>query len=264
MELELAEMLEPFAPRPNEPTIQLVGRGVRHAFGRASGFAIRDRAGDDHTEEVRQLVGPEKFDAVVERENLRFERSALRGPADDEVEELRAYGWRPEATAHVAERRAAAERKLTPQLEGNGPWRRDRLRDVVSARELCIEFDRILPRALGERGLSLSELFAAQAPDRARAFVRALPSSEVAIELKTAWHRNPAKTWAANDVHDIDALALAVPYCDIVVTEKACHHVLKNAGIDKRMHTLLLRDLRDLTLSLNSEPIRPLGDSASL
>jgi hypothetical protein len=91
-----------------------------------------------------------------------------------------------------------------------------------------------------------------------------MPSSEVAIELKTAWHRNPAKTWAANDVHDIDALALAVPYCDIVVTEKACHHVLKNAGIDKRMHTLLLRDLRDLTLSLNSEPIRPLGDSASL
>ena len=43
-----------------------------------------------------------------------------------------------------------------------------------------------------------------------------MPGTEVSIELKTAWHRNRDKHWPANDTYDI-----AVPHCDIVVTEKA-------------------------------------------
>src|SRR5688572_22393889 len=42
------------------------------------------------------------------------------------------------------------------------------------------------------------------------------------MALKTAWHRNRDIPWSANDIYDIDAMALAVPYCDVVVTEKAC------------------------------------------
>jgi hypothetical protein len=37
-------------------------------------------------------------------------------------------------------------------------------------------------------------------------------------------------------------MSLAVPYCDIVVTDKACHHVLNVARLRERMHTALLRD----------------------
>jgi len=73
-----------------------------------------------------------------------------------------------------------------------------------------------------------------------------MPSAEVAIELKTAWHRNRDKNWDANDIFDIDALSVAVPYCDVVVTEKACHHVLETSGLGKRMNTALLRNLNDL------------------
>ncbi len=73
--------------------------------------------------------------------------------------------------------------------------------------------------------------------------MRSMPSTDVSVALKTAWHRNRDKPWSANDVYDIDALALAVPCCDIVVTEKACHHTLVSTGMDVRMNTVLLRDL---------------------
>src|SRR5687768_10237132 len=70
------------------------------------------------------------------------------------------------------------------------------------------------------------------------------------MALKTAWHRNRDIPWSANDVYDIDAMALAVPYCDVVVTEKACHHALVSTGVDVRMNTVLLRDLPSLVSTL--------------
>ena len=85
-----------------------------------------------------------------------------------------------------------------------------------------------------------------------------MPSTEVAIELKTAWHRNRDKLWVANDIFDIDALAVAVPYCDIVVTEKACHHALTRAKLGDRMNTALLRSIADLPKTLEDwHPSRP-------
>ena len=249
MELELTGMLDRFATEPSPlPIISLIGRGCGHAFGRQTGFKIMGPSGDE-ADRVRERVGAKAFDDRVDQANLLFERSVLRGPTDDEVENLRALGWNPEALKQVAERRAAEERDQTLRLDGGGPWRQSRLRDVVSARELLIEFQDILPRALAERGLVLSDV--SSDPQSARAFVRAMPSTEVSIELKTAWHRNRDKHWTANDMHDIDAMSLAVPYCDVVVTEKACQHVLGAACLGKRMHTALLRNLEDLPRTLD-------------
>src|SRR5512133_1670652 len=44
-------------------------------------------------------------------------------------------------------------------------------------------------------------------------------SSRPPSRLITAAHRNPQTKWTANDVVDIDALSVAVPSCDVVVTE---------------------------------------------
>jgi hypothetical protein len=180
---------------------------------------------------------------------LNAERSFLRGPSDSkETEELRALGWKPEGPAGITEKRAAQERDLTILLDSEERWRRGRLRDVVSARELVIEFENILPRALDERGLVLHDVITDR--EFARNFVRSMPSSEVSIELKTAWHRNGERTWTVNDIHDIDALALATPYCDVIVTEKGCHHILEVADLPTRMGTTVLHNLSDLPRSL--------------
>ena len=209
----------------------------------------------DATAEVRARIGAKLFDDLVAQAELLLEQSVLRGPADDEVENLRALGWKPESTVQVAEKRAAQERELSPTLDAETRWRRGRLRDVVAARELCVEFEDILPKALAQRQLALTDVISEQ--DSARKFVRAMPGTEVSIELKTAWHRNRDKNWTANDIFDIDAMALAVPYCDIVVTEKACHHALTTARLGERMHTALLRNLEELPSVLDRwEPRR--------
>jgi hypothetical protein len=102
----------------------------------------------------------------------------------------------------------------------------------------------MLARALGIRALTLERV--GSSPEAAMAFVRSMPSTDVSIEIKTAWHRNRNKRWTANDIYDIDALSLAAPYCDIVVTEKGCHHLLQAARVDQRMHTTILRGLDQL------------------
>jgi hypothetical protein len=244
MNLELDAMLDPFAKQPSPlARTALLGRGVRHSFGRASGVRIMGPNGDA-TDELRVRVGAKAFDDFVAQAELQLERSVLRGPADDDVENLRALGWKPENTIQGGEKRAAQERELTAILDGDPAARRGNLRDVVATRELCIEFENTLPRVLASRQLALRDVISD--PESGRKFVRAMPGTEVSIELKTAWHRNRDKTWIANDIYDIDAMALAVPYCDVVVTEKACHHALTTARLGERMHTALLRNLEEL------------------
>jgi hypothetical protein len=247
IELELEAVLNQFVVAlPPSPPIDLVGRGVRHAFGLKSGLKIMGPDGDA-TEEVRRRVGAQEFDAFVAAANLTLERGALRGPADDEIEALQRYGWDPEPAIGIAVKRAEEEQSQSVRFDSFG--RGSRLRDAVAARELLIEFEEILPRALSLRALAFDRI--CPSPDAARAFVRSMPSTEVAIEIKAAWHRNRDKKWSSNDIYDIDAMALAVPYCDIVVTEKACHHVLRAARLGERMHTALLRRLADLPAAID-------------
>jgi hypothetical protein len=108
----------------------------------------------------------------------------------------------------------------------------------------------MLPRALAHRALTLERV--GPNPEAAMAFVRSMPSTEVSIEIKTAWHRKSDKRWTPNDIDDIDALSLAVPYCDIVVTEKGCHHLLNAARLGHRMRTTILRRLNDLPAAIDS------------
>jgi hypothetical protein len=256
MEVELSSMLDPFAKlaSPLSP-VPLIGRGVRHTAGLQRGLKLMGPSGDE-TDRIRERIGEEAFIDPVADANLLMERSVLRGPTDDQVPELRAFGWNPEAVTEIAEKRAAEERAQSMRLDAESRWRRGRLHDLVSARELMIEFQNILPRALAERGLALSDV--ASDVNVARRFVRAMPSTEVSITLKAAWHRNRDKQWSANDIYDIDAMALAVPYCDIVVTEKACHHVLEASRLGHRMHTALLRSLEDLPAVFERwQPKRP-------
>src|ERR1700728_117571 len=261
MELELATMLAEFTLEPIlKPVVQLLGKSVLHSLGRHDGIKIMGPDGDA-TDSVRQEMGSDKFDRLVGEASLGLNRSVLRGPVGTESEQLRALGWRPEAAAQCAEKRASQERELTPLLAQETDSSLDRLRDKVAARELCIEFQDILPRALAYRRIPLT----AVVPDRESAppFVRAMPSTEVSIELKTAWHRNPSKSWSANDIFDIDAMSLAVPYCDIVLPDKEYHHALTAAGLGERMNTTIVRNLENLPEILSRRQTKHCPDAST-
>lgn len=151
------------------------------------------------SEELRAEMGEAEFDRKMEEIFVESERAMLRGPADSKEDEvLRALGYFPEGPRGVVEDRAAQERAFKAILDADSHWRRGRLRDLVSARELEIEFQNILPRALEERGLALGEVITG--PESGRAFVATMPSTEVSITLKTAWHRNGQRNWTVNDI----------------------------------------------------------------
>src|SRR5580704_4602709 len=251
MDLEFSALLAPVAKRPNPLSkVPLVGRGVRHAFGLRSGFSIMGPSGDE-TESFRQRYKAEAFDAFMANAMWNMERSILRGPVDtDEENALRVLGYRPERSVAVAESRAEQEREFKRNLDADPKSRRGRLNDLVSARELIIEFQNIRPRALEERGLVLSDVM--WDPESGRRLVRSMPTTDVSIALKAAWHRNGQRAWTVNDIYDIDALALATPYCDVVVTEKACHHILTTAKMGERMNVSLLHHLGDLPAVLQT------------
>ncbi len=82
-----------------------------------------------------------------------------------------------------------------------------------------------------------------------------MPSSLVAITLKTRYHADSNHRWTTNDIHDIDALAVAVPYCDAVFTDKAAWNALTASAELRPLNTFLPRRPGGLTGWLSDQPI---------
>ena len=106
-----------------------------------------------------------------------------------------------------------------------------RIRDIILARELLVELFGMLNEALDTRGRRFAELSLDMDRSRAHQLVRSMPSSEVSVELKRAAHQNPQLGWIANDVFDMDTMSLAVPYSDVVATERRTCHALRAAHL---------------------------------
>jgi len=249
-EIEAALNAMGYPPRSTSPSgtseSRLLGFGVGWAFGHQIVPRMVRPDGTDATDVARLAYrrGPEAFDRFWSKIPSYVERSLLRGPKDEELPSLRAHGYRPENVDEVADQRAQRERDLLVQLDQEPRWRRGRLRDVVAARELYHELIDALTEELLARGTSLGELD--WGLEEGRRFIDLMPGTDVAVTLKTSAHRNRDKSWETNDIHDIDALSVAVPYCDAVVTEKHAHHVLTTTNLEARTGTTILRRLADL------------------
>ncbi len=247
MRLELEAALDALtAPRPDAyAPVELVGAGVLPAFGKVGGLCVRTESGEDVTDKTRLEWpdGPGAFDRWQRESEMLLDRSVLSGPTDEEVPDLRAAGWRPEVARENAERRALQEQDQAQVFatEDGGRWRRGRTRDVVAARFLFIELSEMLGESLAARAVALEEVF--PTPEHARRLTDSMPSVDVSITLATARHRHQDPRWIANDIFDIDAMSVAAPYCDIVVTERHACHVLTAAGVEERARVKLLHDL---------------------
>lgn len=73
-----------------------------------------------------------------------------------------------------------------------------------------------------------------------------MPGFEVTIALKTVRHRDANRQWTINDMFDIDALAVAVHFCDVVATDSARLTPLTVTGLAARMGTTLMCSVADL------------------
>jgi hypothetical protein len=245
-ELEIDAMFDALlGTESREPRIPLLGPSFGWAFGMRGGLTIRDADGNDSASSMRKTMGDREFERMMAEANLALEQAMLAGPPDEELPALQAMGYAPQKTRELTEQRAQQEREVVALLDADTGWRRGRLRDVIGARELAREWINLITRAVLARGTSVGEVVR---EDRAqmRAFADGMPSSRVAISLKTRYHRNGQHQWTANDIHDIDALAVAVPYCDAVFTDRAVRSALAAAPEIGPLGTFLSRRPRQL------------------
>lgn len=239
-------------PAPYVP-VNLIGTGVGHAFGMNGQLEFRDDAGTP-----REVIradwpdGPEAHDKMLAEAQYMAEWVMLRGPLDEDVDELVTnYGFDAGTARRGQENRARQEREQADRFNEDPRWRRGRIRDVVGARYLIVEQLDMLTEGLELRGADLDNLFDDGDRDTVRSLVDAMPSGDVHIGLQVAAHRNPQASWTSNDFFDIDALSLAVPYCDIVLTEKRRARDLEWTGCAERLDTLVLTSPNDLLSALS-------------
>jgi hypothetical protein len=222
--------------------------GVARAFGMMGGFRVLDEeTGEDMTDQVRAThpLGPERFDATLRNAELMLNRKSLEGPSSrEEEDDLRRNGWDPYVAHASAVQRAQQETEQAVRLAAQAEWRRGRIRDVIATREIVIELMDKMTRSLIARHADRDAVFADEAAFR-QAFAE-MPSFDVAVTLKASYHRDGTRTWRPNDVNDIDAMGSTIPYCDIVMTDKAVADHVRRTQLAERHGTAVLSRLDDL------------------
>jgi hypothetical protein len=221
--------------------------GVLRAFGMVGDIVVRDRkTGANVTAEARATHpgGPDQFDRIMWEGQLALNRSVLDGPTPDEEPGMRTTGWNPRAAFEVAERRAQQEIEQVARFNADPVWRRGRIRDVIAAREVVIEVNEHLWKGLHDRGVKIEDAFSD--PEETARVWNSMPSFDVAVTIKTEYHRDPNHVWRPNDITDIDAVGSTLPYCDIVVTDKAVASHAQRTGLAERLGTTVLARLSDL------------------
>ena len=249
MRFEIESALDDVGPtRPwRHIPLDMPVNGLLQALGRHGGLKIVDKNGNDLTEQTVREQGPAFADQLNQWEKL-AEHMLIAGPQDDEIPQLVDLRYNPEATWEVAERRVQQERDFAAQLDPT--LRRGRLRDAVSAREVVIELGDALAEELEVRGTTFDQVITSR--EDARRLALCMPSTRTAIELKTWYHRNPNRKWEVNDINDLDALAIAVPYCDIVFADAAATSALVDGHIGALMGTEIPRRPAELVNLLQS------------
>ena len=238
-------------PNP-EPinTMDYLDWGVFRAFGLDGSIRVESAEGRDVTNQVRQsfLHGPQVFDEILLEGILKLNRQVIDGPSPEEDAEFREQGYDPIRVLEQFEKEAANEVEFAHRLNDDPKWRRGRLRDVVSAREVLMQINSILRRGCDERGVVSLESLQSPFPsvtDARRAF-NSMPSFDASVTLKTSLHKNARHRWTPNDVHDVHALASTLPYCDIVITDRAMASQAAQTGLASRLNTIVLSHLSDL------------------
>lgn len=247
---EVEAMLDGLIGPSSDPVNEMdyLDWGVMRAFGLNGGVRITNtETGEDTTAEARRTFpqGPEAFDRIIWDGILRLNRDVLRGPTPEDEPKMRKDGWDPRAGYAVMERRAQQEVEQVARFDADPEWRKgEKCRRVTAAREVLIEINAMLFKGVADRGVDPDVVF--EPPERMQRALDSMPSFDVAVTLKAELHRDPNHVWRPNDITDIDALGSTLPYCDIVVTDKAIASHARRTGLVERLGTKVLARLSDL------------------
>jgi hypothetical protein len=258
---EVEEIANIVASGEGAGEFDFVGFGVWHTNGKRIGLRLVGADGNIVEPGAALGIPSGEAEALMAAAEIAAQKKILMGPNDNQVETLRNdYGYAPERAYEIAERRYRIEEDIKSKLDQNPTWRRTGLRNVVGANEVNNEIGRHLQNAADARGYSLSELIQVREdveyPGR---LIDRAPSIVVATSLKYSYHRNGQRSWTVNDIHDIDALAVAVPYCDVVFTDAEARDAVMRQHLHTKMHTQIPRTVTEMVQLLDELPSKEQG-----
>ncbi|GGD76920.1 hypothetical protein [Microbacterium murale] len=228
-----------FRPKKTNP----LGIGVSWAFRGKHAF-LRAL---DQTGRVVSSVDP----VWLRHINQYAETEMLAGPADEDLPLLAEYGYRPPRAHETAEgNRLAWEELLEERLLEHPRPSRTELRVWLLARELSHEYLDLLISLFHEYRLSLSAISpvadGVKSRQRIVSFVERVPTLRIAAELKLEIVRDSHRSWSWNMLRDIDALSIAIPYCDVVVADKDAAALVNRTKAPDRYGSAVISRLEDL------------------
>lgn len=107
-----------------------------------------------------------------------------------------------------------------------------------------------LAQAVERAGISL-DMFFDEIGNDLESFVNELPSRRVIFELQVAQDASAA-TFKEGDLRDLGALAVAIAYCDVVVTERQWTDIVRKAKLDDALGVTVTDDLAELPAILKA------------
>jgi hypothetical protein len=224
---------------PEPPLLRPLGIGIQFAAADGRRLVLRGKDGAAPGLPETVVRGIESVSRAL------TEYMMARGPEPDDLPALRASGYRPEVVLQVEQDRLKREQQLAAMLR-DGTASRSRLGDLVHARYLFWEIDSHLRAGLKHLGIDIDDFFA-NGKDWLTAFLDDIPAAAVTITLAEKGHRNLDKEWKGNDLRDADAMSAAIPYCDVVLTDKYAAAQLAKSPAAARLGTIVLPRLRDLS-----------------
>lgn len=229
---------------------QVLGRGVNHAFASPTGrlrlvssVATKDVPEGEPLEPEPQLL--DLLEKVRALPNDAYEWWSLAGNADDSMIHK---DWDTRGQHRIGDTYAEQERALSDHLLSNSEMK-GKLDDLIAAQDL-IEISTDLHEAATEIGLDplhvYGKLVEMGGPEAVKGFLRTMPSVAVRYEARRLKHRNHQWSWQQHDHVDLVALSVAIPYADIVVTERQWAHLFKVAKLDREFGTRVISRLGEL------------------
>lgn len=218
----------------------LLGSSALNMMGRVGGLQIME-SGHDIT--ARLLAEDPNWEIRLAEMNRTAERMFLQGPDDAEAEAMRGDGYAPEQVEQSMIDNATLEAEWSHHIRQFLPAHR--IRDLVLYRHLKLELLDMIVREQSARNIQIDDIFTD--PVGGSRFVMSMPSSAVTVSMKAQYHQDPNRTWSVNDMYDIEALAITLPYCDVVFTDASARDAAIRRGLDQHFGTALPRRPEELT-----------------
>jgi hypothetical protein len=203
----------------------LVRRGVQHAFGKQ--MRIAGLSPSDEAAALEAMNHPDIAVELLLKEGDARELSEQARKGDEETAAM---------CERVRARSAAAS--LTPE-QRFGVELAEYFSDGVG--------QRALQESCEEAGITVTGFFE-QLIERGtmKEFFQRIHSLHVLLSLTVARDKDQVRPIHRNDHKDVMGLAVALPYCNLVVSENHWGHMAKTLKFDQQFDTVLLTDARAL------------------